>query len=165
MAASINGYVTGQDDDTDWVKDTEALYQIIAEKKVCVMGRRTYDECMKFNAFPYINALNIVMTHDQKLLDQSIRQVIFTSNSPAGVLELAQSKGYQELLVIGGGLVNAQFLSSNLIDEIIIDIHPIIIDSGIKLFEDVFPRSNLELIESKKLTEGIVQNRYIVIKP
>ena len=165
MATSINGYVTGQDDDTDWVKDTEALYQIIAEKKVCVMGRRTYDECMKFNAFPYKNALNIVMTHDQKLLDQSIRQVIFTSNSPAGVLELAQSKGYQELLVIGGGLVNAQFLSSNLIDEIIIDIHPIIIDSGIKLFEDVFPRSNLELIESKKLTEGIVQNRYIVIKP
>ena len=165
MATSINGYVTGQDDATDWVKDTEALYQIIAEKKVCVMGRRTYDECMKFIAFPYKNALNIVMTHDQKLLDQSIHQVIFTSNSPAGVLELAQSKGYQELLVIGGGLVNAQFLSSNLIDEIIIDIHPIIIDSGIKLFEDVFPRSNLELIESKKLTEGIVQNRYIVIKP
>jgi len=164
MATSINGYIAGKNDDTEWVKDFEALYQIISNKKVCVMGRRTYDECVKFNAFPYKNALNIVMTHDRKLLDQSTPDAIFTTSNPVEVLKLVESKGYQELLVIGGGHINSRFLSVNLIDEVIIDIHPIIINEGIRLFENTFPRTNLELMESTVLTDGMVQNKYKVLK-
>lgn len=162
MAISINGYVTGQSDDTEWVKDTDALYQIIADKGACVMGRRTYDECVKYNAFPYKNALNIVLTHDPRLLSQSSGQTMFVSNSPAEILKLISQQGHKELLIVGGGQINSQFLSAGLIDEIILDVHPIIIDGGIKLFEDSFPRLNLEYVDSKPLTNGLVQIHYRV---
>lgn len=164
MATSINGFVAGENDDTDWVKDIDALYKIIAEKKVCVMGRRTYDECMKFNAFPYKNALNIVMTHDKNLLNKSVPNSIFTNSNPTEVFQLLQSKGYEELLIIGGGHINSQFLAAGLIDDIIIDVHPIIIDNGVQLFEDIFPRVQLQLVETLTLNDGIVQNHYQVIK-
>lgn len=162
MAVSINGFVTGENDDTDWVKDTDALYQIIAEKGACVMGRRTYDECVKYNAFPYKSALNIVLTHDPQLISQTSDQAMFVNNSPAEILELISQRGHQELLVVGGGQINSQFLSAGIIDEIILDVHPIIIDAGIKLFADKFPRLNLEYLDSKPLTNGLVQIHYRV---
>lgn len=164
MAISVNGYVTGQKDDTEWVKDTEALYQIIAAKSACIMGRRTYDECIKYDAFPYKNALNIVMTHDSALLTQSTDNALFTNKSIPEIIELLTKQGHRELLVVGGGQINSQFLSASLIDEIILDVHPIIIDKGIRLFEDSFPRLNLELLNSQKLNDGIVQLRYKVTK-
>lgn len=164
MATSINGYITGRDDDTEWVKDTEILYKIIADKGVCVMGRRTYDESVKYNAFPYQNALNIVVTHDQNLLSKSTDNVIFTQASLPDIIKLVQVKGHTEILLVGGGKLNAEFLAAGLIDEIMIDIHPIIIDHGIKLFEGNFPRVNLELIDTQKLKDGMVQNKYRVLK-
>jgi dihydrofolate reductase len=162
MATSINGYVTGQNDDTEWVKDTEILYTIIKEYGACVMGRRTYEESAKYNAFPYKGALNVVVTHDQQLISGSTEGATFTNSSPAELVKLLESKGYEKLLVVGGGNLNSQFLSAGLINEVIIDIHPLVIEKGVKLFEDVFPRTSLELISSQTLTDGIVQNHYKV---
>ena len=164
MATSLNGYVAGKDDDTDWVKDAEILYKLVADKGVCVMGRRTYDDCMKYNVFPYKNALNVVITHDKELIKKSSDEIIFTDKNPIEVSRFVEEKGYKEMIVMGGGKTNSQFLASNLIDEIIIDIHPIILETGVRLFEDIFPRTNLKLIESETLTDGMVQTRYKVIK-
>ena len=164
MAISINGYVAGENDDTDWVKDTQVLYDLVAKTGVCIMGRRTYDDCMKYNVFPYKNAINIVVTHDQKLIDQSTDQIIFTNNNLTEIVNKMEGKGFNNIIVMGGGKLNSQFLAAELIDEIIIDIHPIIIDKGIKLFEGVFPRVNLELTASQKLKDGMVQNKYKVLK-
>ena len=164
MATSINGFVTGENDDTDWVKDTNLLAGIIREKGACLMGRRTYDICLQYNDFPFKNALNIVVTHDQKLINQSTDEAIFTSLLPDELFKKIENMGHSELIILGGGQINSLFLRANLIDEIIIDVHPLIIDKGIQLFAGVFPRVNLELISSKTLSDGMVQNRYRVIK-
>ncbi len=164
MATSINGFITGMDDDTEWVKDTDILYKEIKENDACIMGSRTYLEAKKYNAFPYKGAINIVLTHDQNLIKQATEDIIFTQSTLGEIITQLEDRGYSKLLVIGGGKTNSQFLSSSLIDEIIVDIHPIIIDNGIKLFEDIFPRTNLELLDNKKINDGIVQNIYKVLK-
>ena len=164
MATSINGYVTGQNDDTDWVKDTEILYQTIRDYDACIMGSRTYVEAKKYNAFPYKGAVNIVLTHDQELIKQSTDETVFTDATLGQIITQLENRGFSKLIVIGGGKTNSQFLSSGLIDQIVIDVHPIIIDQGIKLFEDIFPLVNLELVDSQKLGDGLVQNRYMVLK-
>ena len=164
MATSINGYVAGENDDTEWVKDTNILYKIIAEKGVCVMGKNTYMECVKYNAFPYKSAINIVLTHDANLLSHSANDVKFTNAKLGEVITELENKGYKELLIVGGGNVNGQFLASNLINEIIIDVHPIIIDKGVRFFEGVFPRKDLEYISCIPLENGMVQIHYKVKK-
>ncbi|MEI8232226.1 MAG: dihydrofolate reductase family protein [bacterium] len=164
MATSLNGYITAQNDDTDWVKDTQVLADIISAKGDCLMGRRTYDICLHYNDFPFKNALNIVITHDQKLIDQSTEAEIFTDATPTTVLKQIESMGHDELIILGGGKINSLFLSANLIDEIIIDVHPLIIDEGIQLFDESFPRTNLKLIETKNLFDDIIQIKYKVIK-
>jgi len=164
MAISINGYITGQNDDTEWVKDTDELYKIVADHDACIMGSRTYVEAKKFDAFPYKGAVNIVMTHDQKLIEQTTGDVIFTASTLGQIVTRLEDRGFSKLIVIGGGQINSQFLTGGLIDEIIVDIHPIIIDQGIKLFENNFPRVDLELVDSQTLQSGLVQSKYKVIK-
>lgn len=162
MAMTANGFVAGANDDTAWIKDFEALYKMVADFGVAIMGKRTYDECVKYNAFPYKGALNIVMTHDKNLLTKSAEGVIFTDVSPKEVLKLVVNKGFEKALVIGGGHINGSFLKDNLIDELILDIHPLIMAKGIRLFEADFPNQNLELVSYKKMNDGILQAKYAV---
>ena len=164
MAITINGYIADTHDDTEWVKDIEALNSAISECGVVVMGRRTYDECIKYDAFPCKGALNIVLTQDPMLLKKSSTDVLFSNSSPKEVVTLAEKKGFKKLLVIGGGHINGSFLKDGLIDEIILDIHPLIMAKGIHLFESDFPNKNLELVSHKEINDQIIQIKYKVKK-
>lgn len=164
MAITINGFVAGPNDDTEWVKDIDALYAMTVKSGVVIMGKRTYDECVKYNAFPYKGALNIVMTHDKALLSKSSEDVIFTDVTPTGVLTLIEQKGLDHALIIGGGHVNGSFLKAGLIDEIILDVHPMIMAKGIHLFEGNFPYVQLKLISLDKINDDVLQVKYRVIK-
>jgi dihydrofolate reductase len=164
MAMTANGFVAGINDDTDWVKDIDALYKQTVEAGIAVMGRRTYDECVKYNAFPYKGAVNVVMTHDKTLLTKSSGDVIFTDATPSGVLKLLEQRGFDHALVIGGGHVNGSFLQEGLIDEIILDVHPMVMAKGIHLFENDFPYQQLELVSYNKLNDQILQITYKVKK-
>lgn len=165
MATSINGFIAGPQDDTNWIKDFDLLKQAIAEYGVVIYGKRTYDECVKYDAFPYPKALNVVMTHDKELLSQlETYQVLFTEARPEQVLTELQSKGFERALLIGGGHLNASFMQAGLVDEIVLDVHPYLLSEGTKLFEGAVAASELELQEFKPLNDQILQVRYLVKK-
>lgn len=164
MATTINGYVAGEDDDTDWVKDLDVFQKRIEEFGAIIMGKRTYRESLKYNAFPYKGALNIVLTHDSSLLRQSGESVLFSDKTPIEIINLLKEKGYSKLLVVGGGHLNGSFVKENLVDEIIIDIHPLLMAKGINLAIADFPYRKLKLIEFKEINDQILQVKYKVIK-
>lgn len=164
MATTINGYIAGSKDDTEWVKDFDLFYKTVADFGVAVMGRRTYDECIKYSVFPYKGALNIVMTHDKQLLAKTQKNVLFTDTSPVEVVTLVKKKGFNRLLIIGGGHVNGSFLKDGLVDEIVLDVHPLIMAKGIGIFESDFPYQDLKLVSFKQINDQILQIKYTVKK-
>lgn len=161
MATTINGFVAGEGDDTSWVKDYDTLFDVIPQYKVIVMGKRTYEESQKAGDFPYQGALNIVMTKDKRLATQNSKDVFFFSGSINEVVKMVKEKGFKKLLIVGGGQLNGSFMKEGLINEIILDIHPYVLSTGIKLFENTFPPQELEFVESKSLNDGILQVRYL----
>ncbi len=164
MAITINGYIAGLDDDTDWVKDIDALNQTITEFGVVIMGKRTYLECIKYNVFPYKNALNIVMTHNISLQNKNTDQILFLDKSPKEAVDLLKQRGVKQSLLMGGGHLNGSFLKEGLIDEILLDIHPIIMAKGIHLFESEFSNQQLELLNVQQINDQIIQLRYRIKK-
>lgn len=56
------------------------------------------------------------------------------------------------------------FMKEGLINEIYLDVEPLIFGKGIKLFADSDFEYNLELLEVNKLNENTVQLHYKVIK-
>lgn len=72
--------------------------------------------------------------------------------------------GHTEILLIGGGTTNGLFLKDNLIDEMFLSVHPIILGDGIRLFEGVEKILKLETLGAKILSEGLVQIHYRIVE-
>ena len=89
--------------------------------------------------------------------------VLFAANAEQA-LQLAETKGHEEVLLIGGGHTNGAFLKENLIDEIILSVHPLILGNGIKLFENFEKQIDLEKVRTEELGGGLVKIVYRVIK-
>lgn len=166
LATSINGHITVGEDGTDWVtpKTIEDFGKLNIECGVVVMGKRTYE--MFGDDFPQPDCLNIVMTRDAELLKKQMEGGLFTDKDPDGIVKIAEEKGFKQLFVVGGTQTNTAFLKDNLIDEIWINIHPIIIGHGKYLFEEVTEIStkNLELFESQSFDGSQVLLKYRLTK-
>ncbi len=164
MAVSIDGFVAKSNDDTSWVSNTDwdNFRSFIKEAGIIVMGGKTYQ--VSGDDFPYENALNIVMTSNKTLLSKQQEGVLFTDKKPAEVIKLASEKGFNKLLIIGGGRLNASFLEAGLIDEIILSVHPLVLGQGIKLFDGRETDIKLNPFSVKQLDEGLIQVRYKVVK-
>jgi dihydrofolate reductase len=154
MAVSVDGYVARVGGETDWVSELDfALFEKRCTDMGCViMGRTTFDE-----VGPKDRVTTIVLTHKKKKSnDESVHYV----TSALDALGLAESKGYEKVLIAGGGQVSGLFLGKGLLDELFITVHPIALGSGIKLFAGLEEEAKLELLDTKSLGEGVIQLHY-----
>lgn len=163
-AISVDGFIARDNDDTDWVCDTDwkIFSRIVKSSKAIVMGRKTYQTSGE--DFPYDCDLNVVMTKNKKLVKKSKPRdgIVFRTKKLENVIEEVEKKGFKKLLIIGGGKLNGSFLKKNLVDEIIVDIHPIILGKGIKLFQGEEYDKQLKRVNVRTHNEGLVQVKYKV---
>lgn len=82
------------------------------------------------------------------------RAIASAADMPAG----------ERIGVIGGGELNGSLAKLGLIDELILDVEPVILGQGKRLFGDCKVRLDLQLIGSKRIGTGTVQNRYKVLR-
>ena len=62
---------------------------------------------------------------------------------------------------MGGSKINSILLNANLIDQMIISIHPVALGNGIKLFKDEsLKKFNFKLINHRVFERGLVQLTY-----
>lgn len=168
MAITPNGFIAGQKDDTSWVgkADWKEFQRSAKEVGNVVMGSRTYETMVAEKKFPIPGSLNLVMTRRKKALAKTTwKNVIFTDESPRGVIEHLKEKGFDSVLIAGGGKVSASFIADGLIDELWLTIEPIVFSKGVGLFS---PKSDfmarLRLIDVYQLGPHEIQVRYKVVK-
>ena len=75
-----------------------------------------------------------------------------------------KGKGFTSALVGGGGKLNASFMKENLVDEIYLDVEPVVLGKGVKLFDDGEFEKSLELLVIKKISKDEIQLHYKVKK-
>lgn len=164
MAITSNGMIARKDNGTDWVSE-EAW---VSYNKICrevgnvVIGRRTY-EIMVADSELLEDCLYVVLTHNKSLKSKS-PNVVFTQQSPKEVLQFLKGKGFDKVLVAGGGGVNSTFFKEGLIDEIYLDIEPIVLGKGIQLFSPKEFEFRLQLVEINKLNGSTTKLHYKVLR-
>ncbi len=154
---SLDGYISGVNDNTSWIPDCggEQFYKIVSENDVILMGRRSYEFAVIEKLFPYDCALNLIMTHDIQQIKQKEREnVVFSNGSPEEVVSIIKNKGYKKVFLMGGGRLNASFLNADMVDELVLTIHPIVLGGGTKLYEGLVNKKNFVLVSHKSLSGG-----------
>lgn len=161
MAVSADGLIATAGGDSDWVSEADTDFgRIIREVGCLVVGKRTFDQ-YQGDLYPMEGVINIVLTSSK--VKGSDKNVLYVG-SPSEAIAVAQKRELSSLVLIGGGRTNGSFLKENLIDEIYLSVHPLVLGEGIKLFEGVAKAVKLELLGKKDLFEGLVQLHYRVIK-
>lgn len=78
------------------------------------------------------------------------------------VKRLKQAKG-KDICILGGGDLAHSLFDAGLIDEIGLNIHPILLGSGIPLFHKMKRQLMLKLLECKVFKNGCILVKYQVL--
>lgn len=162
MAISLNGMIAKSDDDTSWISKEEwDSYSLVVRNAGClIVGHRTYNILTKQPEFAEFKDVKLVVVTQEGF--QTLAQNHLVAHSPKEALKLLSD--FKQVVVAGGGMLNASFVEENLVDEIFIDIEPIILGQGVPLFRDKNFERNLKLVGQKKISDNEIQLRYEVIK-
>lgn len=123
---------------------------------VIVMGRRTFESMPE----PLPDRLQIVMTHNAAAFQPKANHVEFTDSPPATILSELAARGFEEVVIGGGGSVYAQFLTANLIDELWLTIEPLLFGSGVPLLAHTPSEQRMRLVSVTQLSPSTLQLKY-----
>jgi dihydrofolate reductase len=117
-----------------------------------IIGRRTYE------LFPtHTPGIETIVLSHSPLKNDGASVVA----SPTEALDLLEKKGFDTALVGGGAQLVKSFLSQGLVDELYINIYPLISKGSTLALSENF-QASLELIGVDKLSADIVQVHYRV---
>ena len=125
-----------------------------------VMGRRTYEVALRTaggdGSYPGVKTYVFSRTIKKPNTDN----LIFVSEDVADFVRRLKEEDGKDICIMGGGLLAKSLLEADLIDEIGLNIHPILLGSGIPLFYDMSRQLDLELVKLQQLSNGCVVVTY-----
>lgn len=104
----------------------------------------------------YDNLQSYVITHRGY---SSTSNIIFVSESPCMLVNSLKQKNGKDIWICGGADIVHQLMQNNLIDKYHISVIPTILGNGIRLFDVINRKTDLQLITSKS-SNGIVELVY-----
>lgn len=163
-ANSLDDYFARKDDAVDWLLWSEDVRSITAEfwKTIdtVVMGRRTYEVALRSGTTSYPGAKNYVFSRTLK--GSPDKRVEIISEDAAEFIRKLKNQEGKDICVMGGGLLAKSLFEANLVDEIGLNIHPVLLGSGVPLFHAMSRQIDLELLDCKPFKNGCVFVSYRV---
>ncbi len=149
-AISLDGYLADKNDDLAWLFDTNtndnSTYPaFIKEVDTLVMGRITYQETIKLlNGEPFYPDKEVfVFTRDSR---NDFENIHFVNENPAIFINTLRKKAGKMIWIVGGGNLLQPLLAANLLDEWWIQIAPVLLGKGKRLFQNGNYFNRLDLI-------------------
>ena len=173
MAASLDGFIARRDGSVDWMEtsdhfadgatmDPEFVASFLATIDCYVMGSRTYETALRFEAkgfgWSYGDKPTFVLT--RRTFPRTKASVEFYAGDLAELVNERLRPAFRSIWVVGGGAVCGECLGRGLADEVRYSILPIVIGDGIRFFENLDDDVALHLAEVQAYANGMVELRY-----
>lgn len=143
---------------TDFISD-------IQQYDVVLMGGKTYEYGFQFGLKPgepspyelkhYIFSNTIQFESNDK--------VKLIKHNAVSFIQDLKMKEDGKLWLCGGGKLAGSLIEHQLIDQLVLKINPVMIGTGIPLFGNVKLRLNLDLVDMKQYSNGVLKSTYNII--
>jgi len=164
IAMSLDGYIAKPNGDISFLDEMNqegedyGYKAYIETVDTVILGRKTYDKILSMGVdSPYGNRDVYVLTRTAR--ENSGKTTFFSADLKDLVTELRSKQG-KNIYCDGGAEIIQQLLQAELIDEFTISIIPIVLGTGIRLFDGIYPEQKLTLLESKSFSKGLTQLHY-----
>jgi dihydrofolate reductase len=131
-----------------------------------LLGRRTYEDLLPHwnkAGGPFKDMLNNTPKY---VASTTLKEPLPWPNSSLLKGELTKAvaalrkKDGKDIVILGSGDVVRKLLAKQLVDEFILLIHPLVLGSGQRLFDDGGPGAAFELADSRTTTTGVIAATY-----
>ncbi len=175
VANSLDNFIARLDGGVEWLFNDGTDYgmaEFFRSVDCMLLGRKTYEVAIGHNqplrksrkakkkasfsggmqSFVFSRTLKAGPEDDFKVVSE---------NAGAFVRELKSEPG-KDIWLMGGGELAGSLLTEGVVDELSLNIHPVLLGQGIPLFQGVTRQLNLELVSTKAHPNGCVQVEYLV---
>jgi dihydrofolate reductase len=153
-----------------WTRGDEEVWQFIVElfgrADALLLGRKTWHiwepYWPKHDDNPVGHVINVLPKYvpSSTLKDPTWENThVIEGDVEAAVREL-KSKAGRELQVHGSGVLLRWLLERDLVDELNLELQPVIVGDGMRLFPEKGQSHNLELVESRSTPSGVLLQTY-----
>jgi dihydrofolate reductase len=153
MTVSLDGFVQDAEGsagalypDLADLRDSPYMKAMQAETGAVLMGRRTFDMAGDPDSYADTYELQVpifVVTHTPPAVaprrNDQLSFTFVTEGVEAAVAQAVEAAGERAVSVVGGVDLNRQLLAAGLVDEVRIDVMPVLLGSGLRLFDGTAP--------------------------
>jgi dihydrofolate reductase len=166
VGASVDGFIARPSGALDFLPEgggePHGYTEFIASVDAIVIGRKTFETVLAFDAWPY---------GDKRVVVLSSRPVDFSAvrggvveqmaGPPADIVSQLAASGVRHIYV-DGGITIQRFLRAGLIQRLVITRVPVLIGDGVPLFGTLPRDIRLRHVATRHYPSGLVQSEYHV---
>jgi dihydrofolate reductase len=132
-----------------------------------LFGRRTYEGFLAVWPNRTDNPFTAVLNNTQKYVASTTlleplpwkNSVLLKGDAAEAVARLKEQPG-KDFVILGSGELVRSLMRNNLIDEFVLQIHPLVLGAGRRLFTDAGSFASLRLVGTKTTSTGVVIATY-----
>ncbi len=164
LAVSLDGYIEGPNGEYDWCFTDQdyGLTDFFKRVDTLFIGRKSYELFLSAGenaSFGLPKMKEYVFSTTLKSVKDGATQV--NGDIKSAVNRIKNEKG-KDIWLYGGASLTTSLINENLLDEIWLSVHPILLGSGKPLFQDINHLIQLELLETKPYSTGLVSLKYAI---
>jgi dihydrofolate reductase len=156
LAVTLDGYIEGPNGEYDWcfADQDYGMTDFMESVDAIFYGRKSF-EMAGGNIYP--EKKSYVFSNTLKAAPEGAELV--SGDVVRAVKEIKQQPG-KDIWLFGGASLTTAFINVNLVDELWLSIHPILLGSGKLLFQDIQGRKHFQLQKTKQYETGLVSLWY-----
>ena len=164
IGTSLDGFIARLNGDLDFLPpgggEPHGYGEFMATVDALVIGRKTFETALTFDAWPYDKAVFVLSTRPLAPAPAGAT-VERMSGAPTEIVSQLAKRGLRHIYVDGGNTIQ-RFLQAGLIQRLIITRVPVLIGEGIPLFGTVERDILLTPVWTRQYASGLVQTEYVV---
>jgi dihydrofolate reductase len=176
-AVSLDGFLAGVDGSVDWLHFSKDVQEVMTDywkdADTILMGRKTYEVAAAQGRAGGKNPKKAKRRAEKEAMrsyvfSRTIEQIddpgieLVAGDAVEFVRDLKRRPG-KGICLMGGGELAQSLLAAGLMDQIGLNIHPILLGSGIPTFRDPGHRVKLTLTECRPIEGGCILANYKVL--
>jgi dihydrofolate reductase len=162
-AVSLDMFFAGPDEAIDWLLWSDESAAVSAASwagvDTMLMGRKTFEFAMRMGGGTGVGPKIRTYVFSRTLAEVPEGAELVSGDAAEFVGRLKAEEG-GGILVMGGGELGSALIEAGLVDEIGLNVHPVLLGGGIPAFRPMARRAALELVEARPLARGCVLLRY-----
>lgn len=183
LQLSLDGYIEGPHGELDWIDSWEDRFGLLDRVDTFLLGARMYPAYEAYwsaiqadpdAVLPFVGRPALPFEIDYARIAATTPHVVLSRTLPSAdwaqtrivreldELRALKAQSGRDMHALGGGVFIASLLNADLVDELCLVVHPVLLGAGKPLFAGLHGRRRLRLAEARAMSDGLVRLSYVL---